>query len=82
MPPDFLLDRALEQMTATRTTADKSLLVTSIARRAKEKGLSDDYAAKATAIYNAKIGPALDRQIALDERPARAPPRTTRVCGA
>ena len=59
-PPDFLLDRALEQMTATRTTADKSLLVTSIARRAKDKGLSDDYAKKAAAIYDAKIGPALD----------------------
>jgi uncharacterized protein (DUF885 family) len=62
-PPDFILDRALEQMTATRTTADKSLLVTSIARRAKDKGLSDDYAKKAAAIYDAKIGPALDRQI-------------------
>jgi uncharacterized protein (DUF885 family) len=65
VPPDFLLDRSLEQMAATRTTADKSLLVTSIARRAKEKGLSDDYAAKAAAIYDSKIGPALDRLIAL-----------------
>jgi|HubBroStandDraft_5_1064220.scaffolds.fasta_scaffold07927_3 uncharacterized protein (DUF885 family) len=63
-PPDFLLDRALEQMTAFRTTADKSLLVTSIAARAKAKGLSDDYAKKAAAIYDAKIGPAMDRQIA------------------
>jgi uncharacterized protein (DUF885 family) len=63
VPPDFLLDRSLEQMTATRTTADKSLLVTSIARRAKEKGLPDDYAKKAAAIYDAKIGPALDRLI-------------------
>ncbi len=64
VPPDFILDRALEQMVATRTTADQSLLVTSIARRAKDKGLSDDYAKKAAAIYDAKIGPALDRQIA------------------
>ena len=63
-PPDFILDRALEQMMATRTTADKSLLVTSIARRAKEKGLSDDYAKKAAALYDAKIGPALDMLIA------------------
>jgi uncharacterized protein (DUF885 family) len=63
VPPDFLLDTALSQMTATRTTADKSLLVTSIARRTKEKGLADSYAAKAAAIYNARIGPALDRQI-------------------
>jgi uncharacterized protein (DUF885 family) len=63
-PPDFLLDTALAQMRATRTPADKSLLVTSIARRAKEKGLADGYATKAAAIYNARIGPALDRQIA------------------
>jgi uncharacterized protein (DUF885 family) len=64
VPPDFILDRTLEQMNATRTGADQSLLVTSIAKRAKAKGLSDDYAAKAAAIYDAKIGPALDRQIA------------------
>src|SRR6185312_8544829 len=64
VPPDFILDRALEQMNAFRTTADKSLLVTSIAARAKAKGLSDDYAGKAAVIYDAKIGPAMDRQIA------------------
>jgi uncharacterized protein (DUF885 family) len=63
VPPDFLLDTTLAQMTATRTTADKSLLVTSIARRAREKGLADSYATNAAAIYNEKIGPALDRQI-------------------
>ncbi len=64
VPPDFLLDTALAQMAATRTTADQSLLVTSIARRAREKGLDASYATKAAAIYNDKIGPALDRQIA------------------
>jgi uncharacterized protein (DUF885 family) len=64
VPPDFLLDTTLAQMMATRTSADQSLLVTSIARRAKDKGLGDLYAAKAKAIYNDKIGPALDRQIA------------------
>ncbi len=63
VPPDFILDRTLEQLTATRTTSDKSQLVTSLARRAKDKGLSDDYATKAAALYDAKIGPALDRQI-------------------
>jgi uncharacterized protein (DUF885 family) len=63
-PPDFILDRALEQMNAFRTPADTSLLVTSIATRAKAKGLSDDYAKKAAALYDAKIGPAMDRQIA------------------
>jgi uncharacterized protein (DUF885 family) len=64
IPPDFLLDTTLAQMTATRTTSDKSLLVTSIARRAKEKGLSGNYATEAAKIYDDKIGPALDRQIA------------------
>ncbi|MFL6689147.1 MAG: DUF885 domain-containing protein [Alphaproteobacteria bacterium] len=64
VPPDFLLDRALEQMNATRTTADKSLLVTSLATRAKEKGLLASYATGAAKTYNERIGPALDRQIA------------------
>jgi uncharacterized protein (DUF885 family) len=63
-PPDFILDRALEQLTALRVTPDKSLLVTSIARRAKEKGLPDSYTANAAKIYSGKIAPALDRQIA------------------
>ncbi len=65
VPPDFLLDTTLMQMTKTRTPAEQSLLVTSIARRTKEKGLDDGYAQTAAAIYNEKIGPALDRQIAL-----------------
>ncbi|MBI3675942.1 MAG: DUF885 family protein [Proteobacteria bacterium] len=64
VPPDFLLERALEQMNATRTTSDKSLLVTSIAKRAKDKGLDPSYATKAAQIYDSEIGPALDRQIA------------------
>ena len=64
VPPDFILDRALEQMNALRTTADKSLLVTSIATRAKAKGLPDDHAKKAAAVYDARIVPAMDRQIA------------------
>lgn len=64
MPPDFILDRALQQMALFRTPADKSLLVTSIATHAKAKGLPDSYASKAVAIYDAKIAPAMDRQIA------------------
>jgi uncharacterized protein (DUF885 family) len=64
VPPDFILDRALEQMNATRTAPDQSLLVTSIAKRAKDKGLPDSYAAQATKIYDERVGPALDRQIA------------------
>lgn len=63
-PPDFILDLTLSQLAALRVDPDKSLLVTSIARRAKEKGLPDSYAANAAKIYSDKIAPALDRQIA------------------
>jgi uncharacterized protein (DUF885 family) len=64
IPPDFMLDLTLTQMTATRTAPEASLLVTSIAKRAKDKGLPDHYAADAAKIYAEKVGPALDRQIA------------------
>jgi len=64
VPPDFLLDTTLAQLKGTRLPADQTILVTSIAKRAKEKGLDAHYARKAAAIYKAKIAPALDRQIA------------------
>jgi uncharacterized protein (DUF885 family) len=63
MPPDFLLDLTLTQLNKTRLPADQSVMVTSIARRAKEKGLSDAYATSAVKIYADKIIPALGRQI-------------------
>jgi uncharacterized protein (DUF885 family) len=62
-PPDFLLDTALIQMTASRTAPESNLLVTSIARRAAAKGLSGDYADRAARLYADKVAPALDRQI-------------------
>ncbi len=68
IPPDFLLDTALNQMTKTLLPADQTILVTSLARRVKARGLSGDYEAKATALYNDKIAPALDRQIALTKQ--------------
>ena len=67
-PPDFLLDTALVQMTASRTAPADNLLVTSIARRAAAKGLGDAYAARAAKLYADKVGPALDRQIAETRR--------------
>jgi uncharacterized protein (DUF885 family) len=63
-PPDFLLDATLEQMTKTRVPADQALVVTSIGRRAAEKGLGDRYGKDAARIYNEKVLPALDRQFA------------------
>jgi len=66
IPPDFALDKTLTQLNTLRATpVDKSVMVTSIARRAKEKNVPGDYAAKAAGIVSGKIYPALDRQIAL-----------------
>jgi len=63
VPPDYILDLTLTQLNATLQPADASLLVTSIARRAKAKGLDESYATKAATIYTDKIAPALQRQI-------------------
>jgi len=64
VPPDFLLDKTLTQMTAQRLPAEKALVVQSIIRRAKAKGLPDSYGAQAAQIYTEKVLPAIDRQIA------------------
>ena len=63
-PPDFILDLTLDQMGKTVLPADKALVVTSIARRAAEKGLGDRYGKDAARIYNDKVLPALERQLA------------------
>jgi uncharacterized protein (DUF885 family) len=64
--PDFLLDTTLKQMTdfQAKPVADWGL-VTSLATRAKEKGIAGDWAAKAAQICTAEIGPAVARQIAV-----------------
>ena len=65
IPPDFVLDTTLAQMKALRSTpAAQSRLVTSLAGRAKEKGLGSAWAARAEAVVAASVYPALDRQIA------------------
>ena len=72
-PPDFLIDRALEQMRNLRSTAPgDSILTTSIATRTQKLGLEGSYGADAGRIVAAEIYPALDRQMqALAElRPA------------
>ena len=63
-PPDFLLDTTLAQMTEGRKPADQATVVTSLMKRAAAKGLGDRYGQDAARIYNEKIAPALDRQIA------------------
>jgi uncharacterized protein (DUF885 family) len=64
VPPDFVIGLTLTQLNKARAPVDQTVLVTSIARRAKDKGLPGSYAASAAKIYTDKIVPALDRQIA------------------
>jgi uncharacterized protein (DUF885 family) len=65
IPPDFVLDTTLKQMRELRATpAAEARLVTSLARRTKEKGIAGNWAARAEAIVARSVYPALDRQIA------------------
>ena len=68
VPPDFLLDTTLVQLEKTRAPADQALVVTSLAKRAAAKGLSERYAHDAARICEQKVLPALDRQIAAARR--------------
>ena len=66
VPPDFALAKTLEQMQKLRgVPAAEAVLTTSVAKRAKEKGIPGDYGARAEKIVTDKVYPALDRQIAL-----------------
>src|SRR5689334_15732209 len=50
VPPDFIIDLALEQLNKTRQPADRAVAVTSLARRVREKSLPESYAASAARI--------------------------------
>jgi uncharacterized protein (DUF885 family) len=66
IPADFTIDKALIQFKAMLGVApDAAPLVTSVARRAREKGIEGDYAGEAAKLYAEKIRPALERQAAL-----------------
>jgi uncharacterized protein (DUF885 family) len=67
IPPDFAIAGALKQMKVLHEPAEKSTLVTSLADRAKAKGVEGDWAKSATAIYEQKVMPALERQMAILE---------------
>jgi uncharacterized protein (DUF885 family) len=65
--PDFLLDKALKQLAATRGgRVEEWSLVTALARRTGT--MRGDYAARAAAIARTRIAPALERQIAEMQR--------------
>ena len=65
IPPDFAIDGALSQMKVLRQPAASSTLVTSLATRTAAKHIAGDWQARATQVYEAKVVPALDRQMAL-----------------
>ena len=65
IPPDFAINGALAGMKLLHAPAASSTLVTSLADRAKAKGIAGDWAGAASAAYNAKVLPALERQMAL-----------------
>lgn len=66
IPPDFALAKTLDQMQKLRAVPPASaVMTTSVAKRAKEKGIPGDYAGQAEKIVAEKVYPALDRQIAL-----------------
>ncbi|MDB5427417.1 MAG: Tat pathway signal protein [Phenylobacterium sp.] len=67
IPPDFAIAGALGQMKVLHAPADKSTLVSSVADRARAKGVAGDWAREATAVYEGKVLPALERQMALLE---------------
>jgi uncharacterized protein (DUF885 family) len=65
VPPDFVVDRTLTQMKGLQVAPETSPLVTSVAERAKQKGIAGDYAGQAATIFRDKLTPALGRQIEL-----------------
>ncbi len=62
--PDFILDTALSQMRDFRAVpVGRCDLVKSLVERARANGLTADYAGRATALVEAQVYPALQRQI-------------------
>jgi len=62
-PPDFLIDRTLEQMQTLRSAAPAdSTLATSLATRTRKAAIPEDYGAQAARIVQSEVYPALDRQ--------------------
>ena len=66
VPPDFILRKTLIQLKALRDQpATQSNLVQSLVRRTREKGIAGNWEASATAAYQTRIQPAIDRQMEL-----------------
>jgi uncharacterized protein (DUF885 family) len=66
IPPDFVLAKTVTQMEAfLATKTEETTLVASLIRRAGEKKIEGDYARVATKLYDERVRPALERQLAL-----------------
>ena len=74
VPPDFLIDRTLEQMRTLRNAPPaESILSTSLARRTQQLGIAGTYGEEAARLVGGEVYPALDRQAnALGELRPRA----------
>ncbi|MCW3798668.1 DUF885 domain-containing protein [Sphingomonas sp. BN140010] len=65
IPPGFLIDKAVKQLTQSATDAAKGGgLVESLVRRTREKNISGGWDARTRAIATREVAPALQRQIA------------------
>lgn len=63
VPPDFVIDKTLLQLANLHDTpAAESIMTTSVQRRATEKSIPGDWAARAERIVQGEIYPALVRQ--------------------
>ena len=67
IPPDFAIAGALGQMKVLHAPPEQSSLISALVDRAKAKGIAGDWGGRATAVYTAKVLPALERQMALLE---------------
>jgi uncharacterized protein (DUF885 family) len=64
IPPSYILDKALTQTRALRSErGERSGLVRSLVRRAREKNIAGDWGTAASAIVDGRLADALDRQI-------------------
>jgi uncharacterized protein (DUF885 family) len=64
VPPDFIIERTLEQMKTLRSAAPAdSILSTSVARRTEKLGIPGTYGKDAAHIVESEVYPALDRQM-------------------
>jgi uncharacterized protein (DUF885 family) len=65
VPPDFILDKAISQLTlAAKNAADSDGLIESLTRRTSAKKIPGNWDARARTIVTKQVLPALERQIA------------------